>query len=365
MTTSSCYFRRGGVLVAGALLLGTAAQAQDPLSPLLARTFLDVSGLSLPYRLYVPENYDPTQKYPLVLFLHGGGERGTDNTTPLLSEPFAQTFFSSEVQATHPSFFLVPQCPLEIIGGDPRGEYWVNNFENNLDGTPHAGFAWDSYRVADYPISQSLSSVMNLLPTLQSEFSIDSNRLYATGWSMGGDGTWDLLMRNPGVFAAGVPIAGIGDPTQTANLTKTPLWVFQGAQDTAALPSGSQQMVSAIQAAGGNIQYTEYADGTHYIGAEDGRVYQEAGFMDWLFSQSLTPAPSPLPTPEPAPIPAPAPTPEPTPLPNLPPATPEPGPGSGPGSLPSSIPEPTTLGLLALGAGVVTLRNRHRKRKKI
>jgi predicted esterase len=348
MTTSSRYYLRGGALLTGALLLGTAAQAQDPLSPLLSRTFLDISGLSLPYRLYVPENYDPTQKYPLVLFLHGGGERGTDNDSPLLNESFAQTFFSPEVQTTHPSFFLVPQCPQEILGGDPQGEYWVNNFENNPDGTPHAGFAWDSYRIADYPVSTSLSAVTNLLPALQSEFSIDSNRLYATGWSMGGDATWDLLMRNPGVFAAGAPIAGIGDPTQAANLTSTPLWVFQGAQDTAALPSGSQQMVAAIQAAGGNIRYTEFADGTHYIGAD---AYNEAGFIDWLFAQSLPTAATP--------IPAPAPTPEPTPVPPLPqvpnpaPATPEPGPVS-----PNSVPEPGTLGLLALGLLAGQLRPR-------
>ncbi|MBB6050413.1 prolyl oligopeptidase family serine peptidase [Armatimonas rosea] len=339
MTTSSRYYLRGGALAAGALLLGTAAQAQDLLSPLLARTFVDSSGLNLPYRLYVPENYDPSQKYPLVLFLHGGGERGTDNVSPLLNEPFAQTFFSPEVQAAHPSFFLVPQCPLEIIGGDPQGEYWVNNFENYADGTPHPGFAWDSYLLADYPVSTSLRAVTNLLPALQSEFSIDSSRLYATGWSMGGDATWDLLMRNPGLFAAGAPIAGIGDPTQAASLASTPLWVFHGAQDTAALPSGSQQMVAAIQAAGGNIRYTEYADGTHYIGAD---AYSEAGFMDWLFAQSLpntaTPVPVPAPTPEPTLLPPPPLAPNPT------PATPEPGPVA-----PNSVPEPGTLGLLALG----------------
>jgi predicted esterase len=329
----------------GFLFLGISAQAQnDPFSSLLIRTFSDSSGLNLPYRLYVPENYDPTQKYPMVLYLHGGGERGTDNLSPLLNEPFARTFFSPAVQTTHPSFFLVPQCPLYLQETDPREEFWVNNFDTNLDGTPHAGWEPDAYRIADYPVSASLSAVTNLIPSLLSEFSVDSKRLYATGWSMGGDGTWDMLMRNPGLFAAGAPLAGVGDPTQAASLANTPLWVFQGAQDQAAQPSGSQKMVGAIQAAGGNIRYTEFSNEDHYIGAAS---YSEPGFIDWLFAQSLpTPAPLPTPVPIPTPAPTPEPTPAPTPLPD--PTSPTPEPGS---PLPptQSIPEPGALGLLTIG----------------
>ena len=276
----------GAALIA-ALLLNASAHAQDPQSALQERNFADISGLNLPYRLFVPANYDPNEKYPLVLYLHGSGERGTDNRLPLDIGQFAQTFYSSEVQTTHPSFFLVPQCPWEVVGGDPRGEFWVNNFETYPDETPHPGWSWTSYSTADYPVSTSLSAVRNLLPSLLSEFSIDSSRLYATGWSMGGDGTWDLLARNPGLFAAGVPIAGMGDPTQAARLASTPLWVFHGGEDTATYPEAARTMVSAIQAEGGNIRYTEYADGGHYIVAEAGRVYQEPGFMDWLFAQKL------------------------------------------------------------------------------
>jgi predicted peptidase len=270
-----------------AVLLSSRAYAQDPQSALQERTFADSSGLNLPYRLFVPQNYDPKEKYPLVLYLHGSGERGTDNRQPLDIEQFAQRFYSPEAQAAHPSFFLVPQCPWEVLGGDPRGEYWVNNFETYPDGTPHPGFSWTSYSTADYPVSTSLSAVTNLIPSLLNEFSIDSSRLYATGWSMGGDGTWDLLMRNPGLFAAGIPVAGMGDPTQAAQLANTPLWVFHGRDDTATDPEAARTMVSAVQAQGGNIRYTEYADGNHYTVAEDGRVYQEPGLMEWLFAQRL------------------------------------------------------------------------------
>ncbi|WP_394794924.1 prolyl oligopeptidase family serine peptidase [Armatimonas sp.] len=281
------------VLLGICFLLSASTHAQDFLDTLQARTFQDASGVNLPYRLYVPENYDPNQKYPLVLYLHGSGERGDDNRLPLEAEPFAQTFFSPDVQAAHPSFFLVPQCPWEVVGGDPRGEFWVNNFETILGESPgeetlHPGWTWNSYSIADYPVSASLQAVTNLLPALQSEFSLDANRLYVTGWSMGGDATWDLLMRNPGLFAAGAPVAGVGDPTQGASLASTPLWVFHGAEDTSMDVSGSRIMVSAIQAAEGNPRYTEYADGGHYIVAEEGRVYQEPGFMDWLFAQSNT-----------------------------------------------------------------------------
>lgn len=298
MTALSSRFLGGAVLMLAHACLLAPANAQDPLSPLRARSFADVSGLNLPYRLFVPESYDPSQKYPLVLFLHGGGDRGTDNRSPLLNETFALDFVSARVQAAHPSFLLVPQAPQLVSGGDPRGEYWVNNYQDNLNGTPHAGWTPDTYKIADYPVSTSLSAVGNLIPSLLSEFAIDSNRLYATGWSMGGDATWDLLMRNPGLFAAGAPIAGVGDPTQATVLAHTPIWVFQGAQDQAASPSGSQKMVSAIRAQGGNIHYTEFADGTHYIGE---RAYREPGFMDWLFSQSL-PATIPVPTPVPIPV---------------------------------------------------------------
>ena len=298
MIALSSRFPGGVLLVLTQACLLAPANAQDPLSPLLARSFADVSGLNLPYRLLVPKNYDPTQKYPLVLFLHGGGDRGTDNRAPLLNETFALNLLNASVQSAHPSFFLVPQAPISVLGGDPRGEYWVNNYQDNLDGTLHAGWTPDTYKIADYPSSTSLSAVRNLIPALLSEFAIDSDRLYATGWSMGGDATWDLLMRNPGLFAAGAPIAGVGDPTQATNLAHTPLWVFQGAQDQAASPSGSQKMVAAIRAQGGNIRYTEFADGTHYIGE---RAYNEPGFVDWLFSQSL-PATIPVPTPVPIPV---------------------------------------------------------------
>ena len=112
------------VLLGICFLLSASTHAQDFLDTLQARTFQDASGVNLPYRLYVPENYDPNQKYPLVLYLHGSVERGDDNRLPLEAEPFAQTFFSPDVQAAHPSFFLVPQCPWEVVGGDPRGEFW-------------------------------------------------------------------------------------------------------------------------------------------------------------------------------------------------------------------------------------------------
>ncbi|WP_395095247.1 dienelactone hydrolase family protein [Armatimonas sp.] len=309
--------------MAGGLLLTASAHAQDPQSALQERAFADVSGLSLPYRLFVPENYDPNEKYPLVLYLHGSGERGTDNRLPLDIGQFAQTFYSSEVQAAHPSFFLVPQCPWEVVGGDPRGEFWVNNFETYPDETPHPGWSWTSYSTADYPVSTSLQAVTNLIPSLLSEFSIDPSRLYATGWSMGGDGTWDLLARNPGVFAAGAPVAGMGDPTQATNLAKIPLWVFHGGQDTAIYPDVAQSIVTAIQAEGGNIRYTEYADGGHYIVAEEGRVYQEPGFMDWLFAQQLPSSGGHVPN-------------------------------SGPSG---SVPEPGTMALLAVGGAALVRKS--------
>jgi predicted peptidase len=251
-----------------------AAHAQTvTVDDLEARTFLSPSGQSLPYRLFVPEGYDPAARYPLILFLHGIGERGDDNRAQLSVWPAPLRFVQPDVQAAHPSFFVAPQAPVDDL--------WTD--------IPHFNGPYDSSGIA---ITRSLQSVIHLLDSLQSAYSIDAARLYVTGLSLGGYGTWDIVHRQPGRFAAGVPIAGGGDPATAAGMTDTAFWAFHAVNDGAVHVSGSREMVAALQAAGAAPLYTEYPSGGHFIWDQ---AYATPGLPDWLFAQRLAAAAVPEP----------------------------------------------------------------------
>ena len=127
------------------------------------------------------------------------------------------------------------------------------------------------------------------MDALQKQYTtIDPNRLYVTGLSMGGYGTWEAIERWPNYFAAAAPIAGAGDPSKASVLTHLPIWAFHGSADTTVPVSGSRDMINAISAAGGNPRYTEFPDAGHAVW---GYVYSlgasssVSGFFPWLFSQ--------------------------------------------------------------------------------
>src|SRR6185369_5377876 len=176
-------------LFATALLACTVAQADD----YEAREFTAPDGKLL-YRLLKPQNFDAAKKYPLVLLLHGAGERGDDNKSQL--KWGGDTFTQPEAREKYPAFVLVPQCP--------KDKKWV---EMDWGGT--VGKAPE-----DPGPTQKL--LLGMLDSVQKEFPIDNDRLYLTGLSMGGFGTWDLITRYPDKFAAAAPICGGGDKTKAA-----------------------------------------------------------------------------------------------------------------------------------------------------
>jgi predicted peptidase len=249
----------------------------------IARTFTDAKGKSLPYYLYIPAKYDSQQKYPLVLMLEGSGERSNLKRTPeqnraiLMSAQYVQIWsaqysspYNPNIQQHWPCFVVVPQLTTP--------QSWV-------DTDPSKG----SYRLKAQPDS-SLLLTKELLDALQQEYSgIDANRLYVTGLSLGGYGTWEAIERWPNYFAAAAPIAGAGDPTRAGVLTHLPIWAFQGAKDSRVPISGSRDMIKAIRAKGGHPRYTEFAGTGHGIW---GRVYgfdatgRVPDFYSWLFAQS-------------------------------------------------------------------------------
>ena len=215
----------------------------------------------LPYRLVLPETYDETKSYPMIVFLHGAGERGNDNVL--------QLFHCVQYLAdTLPECIIVaPQCPVN--------NQWVD--------TPWTNGA---YSIDKVPESNELKAVIELLDALQEEFNVDADRIYASGLSMGGFGAWDLMMRHNDYFAAGVLVCGGGDPSQAEALKDTPLFVFHGDADDAVPVSGSRDTVQAIRDAGGElVQYVEYPGKGHGIWND---AFAHPGMLQELLTYKLS-----------------------------------------------------------------------------
>jgi len=226
-----------------------------------ALTYFDSQGNSLPYRLLKPADYDPAKPYPLVVFLHGSGERGTDNRGPILSSKGAYEFINTAHDYAY--FMLIPQCPLD--------EKW-----SALD--------WEvlPYGMTPDP-TEPMRLVMELIEKVQEEFSIDPARIYATGLSMGGMGTWDIVIRKPKWFAAAMTVCGSYDETQASVIKDIPVLVFHGSDDPWVPVEGSRRMVKALKAVGARVEYVEYEGADHFIWE---RTYTDKKVIDWLFRQS-------------------------------------------------------------------------------
>lgn len=244
--------------------------------------FTDELAQTMTFLLHVPTSGDPTRKYPLALVLHGGGERCQADTTfaearsTLDAAAYVKVWSTDvatrgvpAVQSRWPSYVVVPQLVLP--------KRWV-------DVAPGQG----PYDLLPEPTAE-LRLAREILDQLQVDHSdIDASRIYATGISLGGYGTWDAIERWPDYFAAAAPVSGGGDPSKAGELKDLPIWAFHGSDDPTVPVSGSRAMVRAIQAAGGQPKYTEYAGAGHDIFAT---VYDPVGqsggqsLFEWLFAQ--------------------------------------------------------------------------------
>lgn len=226
--------------------------------------YTNAANQTLPCRLFVPRNQEPGVLYPLVLGLHGGDVPGVDNTNQFYPEYLL--FVSSESQARHPCFLVAPQMPAEVYAA--RG-----------------GLAWSSLG----------ERVVGLIHMLQTQYPIDSDRIYIVGGSLGGAGTWMLVTDYPDLFAAAVPISGWGyaTPQLLRPMMLVPIWAFHGAKDDLVPPDttatvegrtakASRGLISDLRHYGACPIYTEYAWPGHGI---FGVVYQTPGLADWLMAQ--------------------------------------------------------------------------------
>jgi len=246
--------------------------------PVLAKKtetgFLDrtvsAGGITYRYQVFVPANFDPHKKWPVILFLHGAGERGDNG---LLQTDVGLGHAIRNSPADLPFVVVMPQCRTDRHWMDPEMQ------------------------------AQALAA----LDASIKEFNGDRDRVYLTGISMGGYGTWDLAAKYPGKFAALIPICGgilgperfpqlhvsladdpkITDPyAETARrIGKTPVWIFHGMEDDTVPVEESRKMARALEAASGNVRYTEYPGVSH--NSWD-RAYAEPGLVSWLLQQKLS-----------------------------------------------------------------------------
>lgn len=256
--------KKAGVLVV-LLIFSTSGMSLAQFTDFEAETYTDSEENELNYRILKPADYDSLKSYPLVLFLHGAGERGSDNYSQLRwgVSHFAEPKFRKEYSA----FVIAPQVP--------EGETWAG-LPSRDDSTKH------NLPLRSEP-TQSMQLTIELLDTLQQRYAIDANRLYITGLSMGGFGTFDIIQRHPNKFAAAVPICGGGDISKAFLIKDIPIWVFHGTLDETVSPKYSRSMVSAIQISGGSPGFTEYPDEGH-VGAWV-QAYSNPHLYEWMFSK--------------------------------------------------------------------------------
>jgi predicted peptidase len=224
------------------------------------RVYRSRTGKTLPYRLWKPAHYDSLRSCPLILFLHGAGERGDDNEAQLKNDEFLNLVLDPQ----HPAILVAPQCP--------KDQWWS---QIEFDRSRPQGFSPEP--------TEPMRLTMELLDSLEKELRIDPARRYVTGLSMGGFGTIDLLMRRPGYFAAAVPICGGGDSSRASLIADVAIWVFHGAQDPVVPVERSRCVVEALKRIGAPVRYTEYPDVGHDAWK---KAYLEPELRPWLFQQS-------------------------------------------------------------------------------
>jgi lysophospholipase L1-like esterase/poly(3-hydroxybutyrate) depolymerase len=246
-----------------ALLATAVLPVRAQTEPYEARVFTNAAGATLPYRLHKPaEAQAGGTRLPLVLFLHGAGERGNNNQAQLIHG--TGTFVTPQAMEKFPCFVIAPQCP--------NNQQWVN-------------ISWSTESGTRPEISAPMQLALGALDSVIKEFPVDTNRIYVTGLSMGGYGTWDCVTRFPNRFAAGVPICGGGDEkTVTPEVAKVPVWAFHSSDDGVVKVIRTRNMIAAMKDKGGHPHYFEYFGLGH---GSWGQAYSEPELLPWLFSQRL------------------------------------------------------------------------------
>ena len=234
----------------------------------LYQKHLYISGNdTMPYRLLLPDNYDAAKKYPLVFFLHGAGERGNDNEKQLVHG--AKLFLKEDNRKKFPAIIVFPQCPAI--------SFWSNvNFIRDSSGKRTFIFQESGDPTIAMKLAQEL--LMSILKT----YPITKKQIYVGGLSMGGMGTFEIVRRNPKLFAAAFPICGGANVATAPALKKVKWWVFHGGKDDVVPPKLSQDMVDAMKKNGTTVKFTLYPNANHNSWDP---AFSEPDLLSWLFAQ--------------------------------------------------------------------------------
>ncbi len=217
---------------------------------------------TLKYQLSFPDNYNNKTDFPLVIFLHGSGERGSDNEKQLIH---GSKLFNDPInRIKYPAVVIFPQCPQE--------SYWVKVSREN------SGFNFSK----NEKISEPLLMVERLIQDIVKKENIDSKRIYLMGLSMGGMGTLDLICRNPNLFAAAIPICGGVEISRIRKVKNLPIRLYHGAKDDLVPPSWSRNIFKELKTIGSTkVEYIEFENANHNSWDP---AFESDDFLEWIFN---------------------------------------------------------------------------------
>ncbi len=239
-----------------AALLTMATAFAEP----VPMTFNATDGTEVLYCFAAPEKAEEGKSYPLVLFLHGAGERGTDNKAQLVHG--VSDILKGAAELGEPVFLIAPQCPPD--------RWWAEPVQ-------------DRSKLKDAGGKSPLpTAVLALIEETAKKHPVDRKRIYVTGLSMGGFGTFDMLARAPDTWAAAIPICGAGDPESVSKFKDVPIRIFHGAADAVVPPKGSEVMAAALKKAGADVELTLYPGVGHDSWTQ---TYRDPEVIKWLFAQ--------------------------------------------------------------------------------
>lgn len=241
------------------VLLALATVATSLVAEPEAKTFTATDGTEILYRFAIPEKTENGKTYPLVLFLHGSGQRGNDNKAQLSR---AKSILKTAAEINQTTYLIAPQCP--------PGQWWAEASE---------GWRQLADAGGENPL---MEAILTLVEETAKTHPIDRNRIYLTGLSMGGFGTFDMLARSPETWAAAIPICGGGDPKSAEKFKNLPIRIFHGDADTVVAPTASILMHDALKEAGSSAELTLYPGVGHNSWTQ---TYSNPEVIKWLFSQ--------------------------------------------------------------------------------